>query len=50
MKTENKIRDARKTGNRRPVEAKPVAVRAWTPQPFPLSREEVRRIVIDQIG
>ena len=34
----------------RPAEAKAVVVRAWAPQPNPLSREEIRKLVIDQIG
>ncbi len=34
----------------RPTDAKAVVVRAWTPQPNPLSREEIRKLVIDQIG
>jgi hypothetical protein len=34
----------------RPTEAKAGVVRAWAPQPNPLTREEIRKLVIDQIG
>jgi hypothetical protein len=58
MKAENRITVIGKcpvatgTHNHRPAdaEAKPVVVRAWAPQPDPLTREETRRIVIDLIG
>jgi hypothetical protein len=56
MKTENKIPGtcrspiARKLHNHPPSEAKAVAIRAWAPQPNPMTREEIRRMVIDQIG
>ena len=55
MKAENRIlvtknQATRKPGNHRPTEAKAVVVPAWAPQPDRLTREEIRRIVIDQIG
>jgi hypothetical protein len=50
MKAENKIPASRKSRDHRPAEARPVVVRAWTPQPNPLTREEIRKLVIDQIG
>jgi hypothetical protein len=50
MKSENKILDTKKSRNHRPTEAKAVVVPAWTPQPNPLTREEIRKLVIDQIG
>jgi hypothetical protein len=34
----------------RPTEAKAVAVPRWAPQPNPLTREEIRRLVLEQIG
>jgi hypothetical protein len=55
MKAENKIPDVSKIPvakglrTHRPTEAKAV-VRAWAPQPSPMTREEIRRLVIDQIG
>lgn len=36
--------------NRMPPEAKAVAVAAWAPQPNPLTRAEIQKLVIDQIG
>jgi hypothetical protein len=33
-----------------PTEPKAVAVPVWTPQPNPLTRAEIRKLVIDQIG
>ncbi|SCY07138.1 hypothetical protein [Microvirga guangxiensis] len=33
-----------------PTEIKVATLRAWTPQPNPLSREEIRKHVINQIG
>ncbi|WP_262297858.1 hypothetical protein [Microvirga sesbaniae] len=50
MKSESKIPITTKPRNPRSTEAKAVAVPAWTPQPNPLSREEIRKLVIDQIG
>jgi hypothetical protein len=55
MKTENRIPvtknpATRKPGHQRSTEAKAVVVPAWAPQPDRLTREEIRRIVIDQIG
>lgn len=50
MKTEDKITITRKPRDQRPTEAKPVVDPAWTSQPNPLTREEIRRIVIEQIG
>ena len=56
MKAENKIPDVSKIPvtkglrTHRPTEAKAVAVRAWAPQPSPMTREEIRKLVIDQIG
>lgn len=55
MKAENKIQIATKipvAKDRhiiRPSQVKAVKM-AWTPQPNPLTREEIRRMVIDQIG
>ena len=34
----------------RPIEAKAVVVPEWAPQPSPMTREEIRKQVIDQIG
>jgi hypothetical protein len=34
----------------RPTEAKPMLVPEWAPQPSPMTREEIRKLVIDQIG
>jgi hypothetical protein len=50
MKAENKIPATTKSGDRRPAETKAVVVRAWAPQSNPLTREEIRKLVIDQIG
>ncbi|WP_414474691.1 hypothetical protein [Microvirga sp. M2] len=50
MKAENKIATTRKPRIERPTEAKAVVVAPWAPQPNPLTREEIRRIVIAQIG
>jgi hypothetical protein len=56
MKPENKIPVAGKitvvgkTSDRRPTDAKAVVVPAWAPQPSPMTREEIRKLVIDQIG
>jgi regulator of nucleoside diphosphate kinase len=50
VKSENKILDTRESRNHRPAEAKAVVVPAWAPQPNPLTREEIRKLVIDQIG
>lgn len=50
MKTEGKATFPRRSRDHRPTEAKAVVVPAWTPQPNPLTREEIRRIVIEQIG
>lgn len=50
MKTESKVTTTRKARVERPTEAKAAVIAAWTPQPNPLTREEIRRIVIDQIG
>ena len=57
MKTENKITVTGKfpvTGeprNRhRPTEAKVFVVPEWVPQPSSMTREEIRKQVIDQIG
>jgi len=57
MKTENKIpitdripvtRESR--NHHRPTEAKAFVVPEWAPQPSPMTREEIRKLVIDQIG
>jgi hypothetical protein len=57
MKDENKItvigkipvtREPR--NHHRPTEAKAVVVRPWAPQPNLMTREEIRKQVIDQIG
>jgi len=56
MKTENKIHItgrinvATKPRNHPRTDAKAVAVSAWAPQPNPLSREEIRRMVMEQLG
>ena len=50
MKTENKIPLARKLRNIKPPEMKAAEASAWTPPPSLLTREEIRKIVIDQIG
>ncbi|WP_201864987.1 hypothetical protein [Microvirga soli] len=50
MKAENKIPPIAKSDYRRPSEPKTVRVRAWAPQPNLLTREEIRKLVIDQIG
>ena len=50
MKTENKTAASTKSRDHRTAEAKAVLVRAWAPQPNLLSREEIRKLVIDQIG
>jgi len=50
MKTENKIMEAHKVRVPRPTKAKEIVVQAWVPQPNPLTREEIRKLVIDQIG
>jgi hypothetical protein len=50
MKAENKIPATTKSRERRPAEGKVIVVRAWAPQPSPMSREEIRKLVIDQIG
>jgi hypothetical protein len=34
----------------RPTEAKAMLVPEWAPQPSPMTREEIRKQVIDQIG
>jgi hypothetical protein len=34
----------------RPTEAKAFLVPEWVPQPSPMTREEIRKQVIDQIG
>lgn len=51
MKTENKTPMTRKLRNHRPADVKaPEKIPAWTPQSSLLTREEFRKIVIDQIG
>jgi hypothetical protein len=51
MKAEVKVPvTSRKPRNHRPAEAKAVVVPAWAPQPNPLTREEIRKLVLDQIG
>jgi hypothetical protein len=50
MKAENKAPVIEKPRSHRLIEFKPVAASAWTPQPGLLTREEIRKIVIDQIG
>ena len=34
----------------RPTEAKAVLIPVWAPQPSPMTREEIQKQVIDQIG
>lgn len=50
MKAENKIIDTHKLRIHSQIKAKAAVVRAWAPQPNPLTREEIRKLVIDQIG
>jgi len=53
MKAESKAANPGMTKNsrpHRPTEAKADVVRAWAPQPSPMTREEIRKLVIDQIG
>jgi hypothetical protein len=50
MKGENKIPITKKPCTPRSSEVKAVAVPAWAPQPSPMTREEIRKLVIDQIG
>ena len=57
MKTKNKITVTgkipvtREPRNRhRPTEAKVFVVPEWVPQPSSMTREEIRKQVIDQIG
>jgi hypothetical protein len=50
MKAESKIVITKKPKEHEPTESKGAAVPVWTPQPNPLTREEIRKIVIDQIG
>ncbi len=50
MKTENRTSRTKKPRIARPNEAKAVVGRAWAPQPSLLTREEIRKLVIDQIG
>lgn len=56
MKTKNKITFIGKipvttrTHSQRPTEVKAVVVSAWAPQPSSMTREEIRKQVIDQIG
>jgi len=56
MTSENKIPVTgripvtRKTRIHQAAKAKAAVVPAWAPQPSPMTREEIRRLVIDQIG
>ena len=50
MKAENKIPITTKPRNPRSTEVKAVPVPAWAPQPNPLTRDEIRRLVLEQIG
>jgi hypothetical protein len=57
MKNENKITVTGKIpatkeprNHHRSTEAKAVVVRPWAPQPSLMTREEIRKQVIDQIG
>ena len=57
MKTENKITVTGKfpvagepLNRHRPTEAKVFVVPEWVPQPSSMTREEIRKQVIDQIG
>ncbi len=36
--------------NIRSADTKAIVVATWSPQPNPLTREEIRRLVVDQIG
>jgi hypothetical protein len=57
MKTENKITvpdripvAGESRDRHRPTEAKVFVVPEWMPQPSPMTREEIQKQVIDQIG
>ncbi|MCG7394583.1 hypothetical protein MHY87_16890 [Microvirga sp. ACRRW] len=56
MKTTDTIAVTRKAAlpkrphNSRATEAKAVAVSEWAPQPSTMTRAEIRKLVIDQIG
>ena len=50
MRIENKTVEAHKVRIPHPNKAKEVVIQAWVPQPNPLTREEIRKLVIDQIG
>ncbi|GEO13662.1 hypothetical protein [Microvirga aerophila] len=46
----SKIPATKRLDIHRPPEAKAAVIPAWAPQPSPLTREEIRKQVIDQIG
>ncbi|WP_262268901.1 hypothetical protein [Microvirga yunnanensis] len=47
----DKVPVTREPRNRqRPTKAKAFVVPEWVPQPSPMTREEIRKQVIDQIG
>jgi hypothetical protein len=50
MKAENRISNTKKPRDHQPVKVKRGTVSGWAPQPDLLTREEIRKIVIDQIG
>jgi hypothetical protein len=50
MKAESKIIITKKPKEHERTEFKAVAVSVWTPQPNPLTRAEIRKIVLGQIG
>jgi hypothetical protein len=56
MKDENKIQVASKIPvakrlrNHRPIQEKVTVIPAWVPQPSSMTREEIQKQVIDQIG
>ncbi len=49
MKSNNKISATKKPRNSQSTDVKAV-IPAWAPQPNLLTREEIRKLVIDQIG
>jgi hypothetical protein len=52
MKAESRVSVTKNKKPRihQPAEIRVDAVPAWSPQPNPLTREEIRKLVIDQIG
>ena len=50
MIAEKKTTPAKRSFDRRSTEVKTAVASAWLPQPNPLTREEIRKIVMEQIG